>query len=363
MIQKGLGLLVILGLLLVVCIAVPIRSTRPIRKIGLVAPFTAFDEHVGYGVIEAVRLAIREANLHPTGTGGYGIELVALDDESDPAVAAQVAQELAVDPLVLAALGGFDELAAPAAAAELRRAGVPFLDIAATSPRLNDGWTWRLPAQQEELGRLAADFLIQQGHTTVAIIQEEGGDQDALVHALSQRLMELGGRLVFQGRTMRWQLHVNSIIENLTAITPDAIVIAGRSAEAGPLLAQIRAAGIRAPVLGGPQVNNPNLLPLAGPAAADVCYLTTSPALDERPDLARRLIEQARHPPGAHAVAAYEATRILLDAIARAAHGGPATRARVQESIRTGGMVRTLPPAVRCLDKEGFPGRLVFGGS
>ena len=39
------------------------------------------------------------------GIGGYRLELVSLDDEGDARIAAERAQELIVDPLVVAALG------------------------------------------------------------------------------------------------------------------------------------------------------------------------------------------------------------------------------------------------------------------
>ncbi len=84
-----------------------VGGTRPIVKIGLTAPFTGFDESIGYSVIGVVRLAVRERNLSG-GVAGYSVELAALDDANDPATAAQRAREMVVDPAVMAVLGGFD---------------------------------------------------------------------------------------------------------------------------------------------------------------------------------------------------------------------------------------------------------------
>src|SRR5437773_8430394 len=57
-------------LLLPACVPV----TRPIVKIGLVAPFEGRYRDVGYEVIYAVRLAVREANASG-GVAGFAVEL------------------------------------------------------------------------------------------------------------------------------------------------------------------------------------------------------------------------------------------------------------------------------------------------
>ena len=61
-------------------------STDPLIKIGLVAPFEGQFRSRGYEVLYAVKLAIRECN-ESGGVGGYRVELVALDDGGDPALA------------------------------------------------------------------------------------------------------------------------------------------------------------------------------------------------------------------------------------------------------------------------------------
>lgn len=99
---------------------------RPVVKIALVAPFEGRYRNVGYEVIYAVRLAVREANARG-GVAGYSVELLALDDSGDPTMAAEQARKAAADPQVLGAmghwLGGDTETAAPIYDAE----GIPFL--------------------------------------------------------------------------------------------------------------------------------------------------------------------------------------------------------------------------------------------
>ncbi len=116
-------------------------STRPTVKVGLIAPFEGRYREIGDEVIYSARLAVREANASG-GLGGYSVELMALDDDGDPAQAAEQARKLATDPQVVGVIGDWLDSTTVAAAPVLDEAGIPFLattiaaDLPATSFRL-----------------------------------------------------------------------------------------------------------------------------------------------------------------------------------------------------------------------------------
>jgi ABC-type branched-subunit amino acid transport system substrate-binding protein len=135
--------------------------TRPVVKIALVAPFEGRYRNMGYEVIYAVRLAVREANV--LGVAGYSVELLALDDSGDPLMAAEQARKVAADPQVLGALGhwlgGATESAAPIYEAE----GIPFLasgQASAVSGQRSAFWLG-LPCPAEALCPESAEHLRQ----------------------------------------------------------------------------------------------------------------------------------------------------------------------------------------------------------
>ncbi len=101
------------------------------------APFEGRYRELGYEVVYAVRLAVRESN-ESGGVAGHSVELMAFDDGGDPAQAIEQARKAAVDPLVVGAIGHWlDETtlaAAPAYAAE----GIPLL-ATSSSPDLDPG--------------------------------------------------------------------------------------------------------------------------------------------------------------------------------------------------------------------------------
>src|SRR5262245_19282095 len=106
--------------------------TRPLVKIGLVAPFEGRYRDIGYEVIYAVRLAVREANA-AGGIAGYDVELTALDDSGDPASAIVQARKLAVDPQIVGAIGDWLDPTTLSAAPAYAAAGLPLLATAAAA--------------------------------------------------------------------------------------------------------------------------------------------------------------------------------------------------------------------------------------
>jgi ABC-type branched-subunit amino acid transport system substrate-binding protein len=94
-----------LGLALVL-LAAGCASVDPVVKIGLVAPFEGRQRAVGYDAIYSARLAVRQINA-AGGVGGHRVALVALDDRGYPALAADAAASLGIDPGVVAVVGHY----------------------------------------------------------------------------------------------------------------------------------------------------------------------------------------------------------------------------------------------------------------
>ena len=99
---------------------------RPVVKIGLVAPFEGRYRDVGYEVVFAVRLAVREANA-AGGVAGYTVELTTLDDGGDASQAVEQARKLATDPAILGVIGDWLDATTPSAAPVYAAEGLPLL--------------------------------------------------------------------------------------------------------------------------------------------------------------------------------------------------------------------------------------------
>jgi branched-chain amino acid transport system substrate-binding protein len=329
--------MILTALALVVC-SCQVGGTRPIVKIGLTAPFTGFDEAVGYSVIGAVRLAVRERNL-AGGVAGYSVELVALDDGNEPEMAAQRAREMIIDPAVMAVVGGFDGPAVVAAAAEYERAGMPFVALSGAEALSTGSSAFRLVGRESAAGATAGDVVVRAlAVRRIAVVSDDAPGQAALVEAFAGAAQAGGAGIVARIQVARWQLDFAPALQQIAAVAPDAVFFAGRAAEAGELLKQMRSAGVKAVFVGGPGVDDARVVQIAGPAAQGVWYVSLGFQLGQvgDADLRERLKQAGLRPAGAYTALAYDATQVVLDALARAIKtGGKPTRQAVAVALQS----------------------------
>lgn len=102
-------------------------TVKPTVKIGLSAPFEGRDRDLGYEVLYAVRLAVRQRNESGGIADRYLVELVALNDFNEAEEAVIQGRKMAVDSGVMGVLGGWSPAVAEAAAPEYERLGLAFL--------------------------------------------------------------------------------------------------------------------------------------------------------------------------------------------------------------------------------------------
>ncbi len=89
-------------------------STRPVLKIGLLAPFEGLYRHTGYEALAAMRAAIAE-----TESGAVDLMPLALDTSADPVQTERAMAKVLQDPAVFAVVGPLSPAALDAGTAEL----------------------------------------------------------------------------------------------------------------------------------------------------------------------------------------------------------------------------------------------------
>jgi len=183
-----LALYITLGLILAGCLFP--GSTKPVIKIGLVAPFEGEQRPQGYQRLYGVKLALQEINL-AGGMAGYKIELVALNDYANVEEAISQAQELVVDSEVRAIVGQWDpalfEASAPIyAGAKLAVVGPGQLtDFSALPPAFAADFialAGSLPDQQAQQAYLATEQVL--AAIEQAVIQSGSPERAQVLQAL-----------------------------------------------------------------------------------------------------------------------------------------------------------------------------------
>ena len=303
-------------------------SVRPSVRIGLVAPFEGRYRAIGYDVIYAVRLALQEANA-AGGVGGYSVELAAYDDGADPQEAALQARKLALDPTVLAVIGHFRDLTTASALDVYTHEGLPLLAPAVyPSSTLPEGapLCWLGPPPEAIAARLVQE-LAATNVEHAALVASDDPLTEALLRVLTSpgdgQRVEIA--LLHPSQSVGWA-------EEVAGSDTQAVICATEPVRCGEVAQALRAAGWTGPFYGGPDLGLSDFITVAG-AAAHPCYYVSPWPTPHTLAGATGFIEAYRAvsnglTPGPNALAAYEATWLLLEALERdiAQNGRPDRR-------------------------------------
>lgn len=287
---------------------------RPVVKIGLVAPFEGRYRYVGYDVIYAVRLALREANARG-GVGGYGVELVAYDDGADPAMAVEQARKLALDPEVVAVIGHFREETTSAAVDTYLQASLPLVAPVLLAPASSSPLLFRIGPDAQAIAE--AIFACVEGLQPLVLITDGGPLGIALRELADARGLSL--RLIAWPSEGDWTAQV--LDANAAAVLCDTAPV-----EAGEIAAALRAAGWEGAFVGGPELAAADFVAIAGQAAQGAMFVTPWPSPTPASAFFREYGQASGGlTPGLLAAPAYEATWVVLEALEReiALYGKP----------------------------------------
>ncbi|NLE44590.1 MAG: ABC transporter substrate-binding protein [Chloroflexi bacterium] len=311
-------------------------------KIGLVAPFEGQYRYVGYDVIYAVRLALREVNSSG-GAGGYRVELVAYDDMGDPESAVEQARKLQIDSDVLAVVGHFRHATTEAAAPVYNDAGIALVapaHFANTDSGTGSGMVLSLAPDITQLARQISELT--DSCTCTVGLTDDGVLWPAFVTATQEGDTMACVETSFQ--SPHWR-------DQVTATGADCLFIDLEAVAAGEAVAQLRSEGWGGRIVGGPALSEPPFASVAGDSAIGVECVTGWPISAAGPDFdaAYRAVS-AGTPPGPMAALAYEATWILIEAVERTvAIGAQPSRSDVAQ-------------ALTATQRQGLVGTIVFRG-
>jgi ABC-type branched-subunit amino acid transport system substrate-binding protein len=213
------------------------------------------------------------------------VALAALNDNGRPDEARRQAANLAVDRDVLGVVGPLHSATAAAAGPALASAGLPWITLASLAPdQLPDGFA--LEAQPADVAALAEELLQAEGAVDAVITVTAGSIP----------------------------------ITQASNPPPAGLIWLGDAAGGARLAGQLPPGAV---LVGGPELGSPVFAGRAGAAASGVRWLSAGPDVAALPaDFVAAYQELAGAPPSPQAVLAYDATNLLLDAIARAGASG-----------------------------------------
>lgn len=303
--------------------AVVKRAEEKLR-VGAFMSLTGDTAQYGISALNGIRMAVEEANASG-GVAGHRVELLTQDTRSDPGVTETVVRRFAEESRVHALVGEVVSSRSLAAARVAQEERVPMITPSATSPEVTaqGDYVFRScytdPVQGAALARFAARSL----HARRAALLLDPAQRYSveLARFIRAAFERQGGEVVTEQEYREGAADFSAPLAEVAAAGPEVVFIPGYYLEAGQLARQARELGIGAPLVGGDGWDSPRLYEIGGPALSGDFFSTHFSAEDPDPQVQRFVSDYRRlfnSTPDSFAATAYDATRILLDAAARA---------------------------------------------
>lgn len=246
-----------------------------VAKIGVIAPLSGDLSALGLGIRNSVDLAIRQAN-ESGAIPGWKLELAAEDDEAKPDTGKNAATKLASDDAVVGVVGTLNSSVAQSVIPVLDSAKIVQVSPANTNPTLTKGADFLTAPKRPNAnyfrtcttdavqGPFAAQYLLGEGVKKVATIHDKKSYGQGLVSEFSKAFTAGGGTIVAAETINPDDKNFSAVISKVQGGSPEAVYYGGEYPQAGPLSKQMKAAGLKVPVMGGDGIFSGEFIKLGG---------------------------------------------------------------------------------------------------
>jgi|TARA_B110000116_G_scaffold195370_1_gene170145 branched-chain amino acid transport system substrate-binding protein len=246
-------------------------------KVGFNVPLTGFAAADGTSALNGAELAVEQINT-AGGINGDMLELVVYDDQASPKESVPIAQKLIERDGVVAAISGSYSGATRAAAGIFQESGVPYISAYAIHPDITRAgdYVFRTSFVGEVQGRAGAKLAGEMlGLKKAVIVTLQNDFGKSLAAGFKEVSANYGIDIVGEYEYSIKDRQFGPIVSKIRADNPDVIYATGYFFTAGPLVSQLRAAGITTTVIGQEGYDSQKFIDIAGPAAEGT-IITTS---------------------------------------------------------------------------------------
>lgn len=297
-------------------------------KIGFNAPLTGFAASDGKSSSEGAKLAVEQINA-AGGINGKMLELVIYDDQAKAAQSIPIANKLIGQDKVVIGVSGSYSGPTRSAAGVYQEAKIPYISAYAIHPDITRAgdYVFRTSFLGEVQGRGGAKLIGNViGKKRVVMITLQNDFGKSLAAGFKEAAGNYGIKIVNEYQYSIKDRQFGPIVAKVKADKPDAIYASGYYFTAGPLVSQLRAAGITVPIIGQEGYDSQKFIEIAGKAAEGV-IITTSLDRDsdvpETKDFIEAFEKKAGFKVDMVAASAHTAIMVVADALKRAGTSDP----------------------------------------
>jgi len=293
-------------------------------RIGVFMSLTGSTANFGISSTNGIKLAADEVNA-AGGINGKQIELNIQDDRSDASEAATIVTKFVTQDAVHAVIGEVASSRSIAAAPIAQNAKIPMLTPSSTNPEVTKKGDYIFrscfidPVQGAAIAQFAARTL--NAKRAAIMVDRKNDYSTGLEKFITATFIRLGGEMVATSSYQEGDQDFNAQLTSIKGSNPEVIFVPGYYNDVGLIAKQARDKGINVPLLGGDGWDAEQLYKIGGTALNGSFFSNHYSPYDTDPMVQKFVNDyKARYNsiPDALAATAYDAARIMFDAIKRA---------------------------------------------
>ncbi|WP_019585591.1 branched-chain amino acid ABC transporter substrate-binding protein [Deinococcus apachensis] len=339
-----------LSLSVLAALALGTASAQTTVKIATLSPLSGGQSDLGTQIRNGAQLAVNEYKAQFQKLG-LNLQLVAYDDQADPATGTAQARKIAADRQILAVVGTLNSGVAIPSSAALAASRVAMVSPANTANNVTDRGLSnmnRIVARDDAQGPAGANFITGNLKAKkVYILNDKTAYGEGLAKEVEKALKAKNIQVVANEGTEE-KSDFSGIVSKIRLQNPDAIYFGGIYNQVGVFIKQLRDAGVNTPVVGGDGLDSSELATIAGTGANNIYFTTVAAPIEALPaarvfatNFQKTFKDQAQ----GFGAFGYDAAKVVLQGILNAAkaNGNKApTRQQVETAIRKGSFTGLL---------------------
>ncbi|WP_226036649.1 ABC transporter substrate-binding protein [Aquibacillus saliphilus] len=249
-------------------------------NIGFVGPLSGGSATMGIPAQNGMELAVEEIN-DAGGINGKMIELMARDDEADPAKSTTIAQQLSTEEEIVAVLGGPNSGPALANSEVFAKYEIPNMISIAQNDNLLDpekssfATTFAMSENNTYDVRAIVEFMKSQGYENIGVIVDDSAYGQGALESIETVLDEEGiGIIEKVEHPVGAQSLSSQALKLKNAEGIDAVYVVTLGNDAALFVKTADQVGLDLPILGGRGLNMSSFIDLAGDATEGVILPT-----------------------------------------------------------------------------------------
>jgi branched-chain amino acid transport system substrate-binding protein len=249
--------------------------------IGVDAPLTGPNSATGLGIQYGVQIAVDDANSKNL-VPGVTFKIKALDDKAQPASGQQNATALVADNSVIATVGPLNSGVAQSMQQVFATANMVEISPSNTNPTLTQGANWdkgtkarpfktyfRTATTDALQGGFAADYAYNTLKKKSAFVVDDKQTYGAgLAGIFKDKFGTLGGKIAGTDHVNTGDTDYSTLVTKIKNSKADMLYYGGQYDEAELITKQLKAAGVKIPLMGGDGMFSDTYIKTAGAAAA-----------------------------------------------------------------------------------------------